>query len=329
MKHILIALSASLIGLSLIGCTLDFSKQTTPYPTPVSQASPTALVALPAMSQPTPIGTAAFPVATLSSAGFDPTATVAGIVPGNPSGPYGVIQVVAGDALNIRSGPGLNYPVVASFPPTTNNVMRTGPSASVSGALWVEIVNPAGGTGWVHSGYLTEYMAPSNFCADTRALAVVANFADALKTSNGNNLAGLVSPANGWSLRLWRNGNVVVFDRQHAQWIFVSTYEHHWGAAPGSGLDTVGAVHTVVLPKFLDVINAPPPGYALTCNSIQGGGATYTAAWPVQYTNVNYYSLYKPGPAGNELSWRTLLLGIEYVGGQPYLFSTTQLEWEP
>jgi hypothetical protein len=44
---------------------------------------------------------------------------------------------------------------------------------------------------------------------------------------------------------------------------------------------------------------------------------------------VNFYSLYKPGPAGNENSWRTLLVGVEYVQNHPYLFSVTQLQWEP
>ena len=328
MKLILIALTASLIVLSLTSCNLDFAKQATPFPTLESQASPTALFAIPT-TVPTPITTAVFPVATLSAAGFDPTATIGGIVPGTPSGPYGVIQVAANDALNIRSGPGINYPAVGSFPPTANFVMRTGPSASVNGALWVEVQNPNGGTGWVYSGYLTEFLPPSNFCADAHGLSLITSFGDALKTSNGSNMAAMVSPANGWSVRLWRDGNVVVFDHQHAQWVFISTYEHHWGAAPGSGLDTVGAIHSVVLPKFLDVFNAPAPGYAVACNSIQGGGATYTTAWPVQYTNINYYSLYKPGPTGNELSWRTLLIGVEYVQGQPYIFSTTQLEWEP
>ena len=115
--------------------------------------------------------------------------------------------------------------------------------------------------------------------------------------------------------------------RQDAQWVFTSTYAHHWGAAPGSGKDTVGSVHSVVFPKLLDVFNTP--GYVLGCDAVQTGGASYDTSWLAQYANINYYSVYKPGPAGNELSWRTVLVGVEYVGGQPYLFSTTQLEWEP
>jgi len=329
MKLILIALAASIVILSLTGCNLSPSNQPTPYPTLAAQSSPTPLVAFPATVDPNSL----IPTATLADSqaflGYAPTATVSGIVAGAPSGPYAVIQVVTGDALNIRSAPGTNYPVIGTFPPATNNVMRTGPSASVAGFLWVEVQNPNGGNGWVNSAYLTEYVPPASFCADTRASALIKSFGDALKTSNGKTLAALVSPANGWSVQLWRGGNVIVFDRAHAQWVFVSTYEHDWGAAPQSGQNTVGALHVAVLPKLLDVFNAPAPGYALICDAIQAGGASYNTAWPDTYANINYYSVYKPGPAGNELSWRTLLIGVEYAQGQPYIFSTSQLQWEP
>jgi hypothetical protein len=92
---------------------------------------------------------------------------------------------------------------------------------------------------------------------------------------------------------------------------------------------TTGSFHGTVLPKLLDVLNAPAPGYTLGCNSVNVGGASYNTSWPAIYANVNYYSLHKPGPVGNELSWRTILVGVEYVNGQPYVFGLIQLEWEP
>ena len=334
-NHSLVALLSSLLILCLSGCSLFAAKQKqpTPFPSLVGLPSPTALVPLPATIQPTPLTTLVLPtVAPASGAqpvNLVPTPVQSGIVPGAPSGPYGVIGVLAGDSLNIRSNPGVNYPVVGNFPPTANTVMRTGPSTNVDGALWVEVQTPSGGRGWVHSGFLTEYVAPASFCGDARAAALVANFAAALKTSNGTALAALVSPSSGWTVKLWRNGNAVVFDRSHAQWIFTSTYSHDWGAAPGSGLEVTGSIHSVVLPKLLDVFNAPAPGYTLACNAVQAGGASYDTSWPAAYANINYYSLYKAGPAGNENSWRTVLVGIEYVQGTPYLFNTTQLDWEP
>jgi hypothetical protein len=255
-----------------------------------------------------------------------PTATTGGILPGAPSGPYGVIRVTAGDVLNIRSAPGAGNPIVGSFAAVNTTVMRTGSSSYVGEDLWVQVQNPGGGSGWVNAAYLTEYVAPAAFCADGRVNSLLANFGNAIKTSNGPALYTLVSPVHGMTVRLWRNGNAVTFYPNDAPWIFDSTYEHNWGAAPGSGLDTIGAIHVVVIPKWLDVLNG---SYTLSCNVPQTGGASYDTSWPATYVNVNFYSLYKPGPVGNELSWRTLLIGVEYVQGQPYIFSVTQMDWEP
>jgi uncharacterized protein YgiM (DUF1202 family) len=342
MKRTLILLATSLASLSLAACSLSLLGTPTPFPTPILLASPTPLPATPATTAsstpgvPTATPTLSLPTVTPGLAASTattgvivPTVTTGGILPGSPSGPYGVIQVAAGDVLNIHSAAGTGSSVIGSLPATATNVMRSGPSTNVNGALWVQVQTQGGGTGWVNAAYLTEYVAPATFCADGRVNTLLTNFGKAIQTSNGGTLYSLVSPMHGMTVRLWRNGNAVVFDQAHAQWIFTSTYEHDWGAAPGSGLDTTGAIHVIVLPKWLDVLNTPAPGYTLSCNAPQTGGASYDTSWPAIYANINFYSLYKPGPSGNENSWRTLLIGVEYVQGQPYIFSVTQLEWEP
>jgi hypothetical protein len=317
--------------LALTGCSLPLAGRTSPTPTQIILPSPvqplatsTPAVPTPAVPTPTlnvPTITPGVPVPALSS----PTPLTAG-TQGAPSGPYGVILVAAGDTLNIRSGPGASYPVSGSFPPTATNVMRSGPSSTAGSDLWVQVQNLGGGSGWVNANYLTEYVAPSTFCADGRVNLLLTGFANALKTANGATLATQVSPAHGMAVRLWRYADPIVFDREHARWVFESTYAHNWGAAPGSGMESIGSFHEVVLPTWLDVVNGM---YTLNCNSVQTGGASYNTAWPALYTNVNFYTLYKPGPAGNELSWRTLFIGVEYVLGQPYIFSVTQMNWEP
>ena len=342
MKRTLILLAANIAILSMSACSLSLVGKPTPLPTPILLSTPTAL---PATPPPTDSPTPGVPTATpsmnlptvtpgLAASTAIPGAVLQTAVPGVilsglPSGPYGVIRVAAGDVLNAHSAAGMGSSVTGSFAATAATVMRTGPSNNVNGALWVKVQTQSGGTGWVNSAYLTEYVAPTTFCSDSRVNTLLTNFGNAIMTSNGGTLSTLVSPAHGMTVRLWRNGNAVVFDQAHAQWIFTSTYEHDWGAAPGSGLDTVGTIHAVVLPKWLDVFNTPAPGYSLSCNVPQTGGASYDTAWPAIYANVNFYSLYKPGPAGNENSWRTLLVGVEYVQNQPYIFSVTQLEWEP
>jgi hypothetical protein len=204
--------------------------------------------------------------------------------------------------------------------------MRTGPSAASGDSLWVQVQNPGGGTGWVNARYLTEYVSSTTFCADSRVNALLADLDHALTAPDGTQLASLVSTAHGLDVRLYRNGSVVNYDRAHAQYVFESTYQVHWGLAPSSGLDTFGSFHVSVLPGLQEVFNS---GYVPGCDTVQTGGASYDTSWPVQYANINYYSVYKPGPAGQELSWRTVLVGVEYVGARPYVFSLTQLAWEP
>jgi hypothetical protein len=338
MKRSLISVLIMLTAVFLAGCSLTLLGKPTPLPTPILQSTPTPLPDTPtpaatdtsAVPSETPILNLPSPTpglaATAVPATLVPTSSSVGIQPGNPSGPYGVIRIGAADVLNIRSGPGVAYSISGSFGAQVTNVMRTGPYSNVGQDLWVQVQKPDGTTGWVNASYLTEYMAPATFCADNRVNSLLANFGNDVKTSSGQALAGMVSPAHGMTVRLWRNGNAVTFDQAHSQWIFSSTYVHNWGAAPGSGLDTLGAIHEVVLPKWLDVLNG---SFTLSCNLPQTGGASYDTSWPATYANINFYSLYKPGPAGNENSWRTLLVGVEYVQGQPYIFSVTQLEWEP
>ena len=341
MKRTLFELLGSLAILSLTGCSLSLLGTPTALQTPLVMASPTLLSetptpaasATPAVPSDTP--TVSLPTVTpgpaeaTATTGLVPTTTTGGILAGNPSGPYGVIQIVPDDVLIIRSAPGAGNPVTGSFAANTTTVMRTGPASTVGEDLWVQVQKSGSDTGWVNAAYLTEYVTPAAFCADGRVNSLLTNFGNALKTSDGQALAALVSQAHGMTVRLWRNGNAVPFFPKDARWIFESTYEHNWGAAPGSGLDTIGSIHEVVIPKWLDVLNAPTPGYIASCDAPQSGGASYDTSWPASYANINFYSLFKPGPAGNEYSWRTLLIGVEYVQGQPYIFSVTQMDWEP
>jgi len=342
MKRTLILFAACFAILGLSACSLSLLRAPAPLPTPVILSTATAPPAMPATPAPTASPTPLQPTAVLSqslptitpapaAATALPGAVVSSpasgvILPGLPSGPYGVIRVSAGDVLNFHSAAGTGSSISGSFAATATNVMRTGPSTYVNNALWVQVLSPGGGNGWINSAYLTEFVAPATFCADGRVNTLLTNFGNAVKTSNGGTLYPLVSPLHGMTVRLWRNGNPVVFNQAHAQWIFTSTYAHDWGAAPGSGQETVGAIHVDVLPKWLDVFNN---SYTLSCNVPETGGASYDTSWPKIYANVNFYSIYKPGPAGNENSWRTLLVGVEYIQNQPYIFSVTQLEWEP
>lgn len=340
MKKLLLCAHFLALCLSLTGCTFSLVGIPTPLILPTLTSLPGSSTATSPHETPfppvasmtqtlpgnVPETTAAAPPAATTTA---PAATQAGTPDAIPSGPYGVILVPATDVLNIRSGPGLNHAVTGSFPATAINVMRTGPASMVDGVLWVQVQDPSGGTGWVNAAYLTEYFPPAAFCADPRVNTLIATLGNALENSDGELLGLLVSPLHGMTVHLWLHQDGISFDVDHARWIFDSTYAHYWGIHPASGLETTGSFHDAVLPGLLDVLHAPAPGYSQACNQVQAGGASYDVSWPQVYGNINYYSLYKPAPAGNELSWRTILVGVEYVNSQPYVFNLIQLGWEP
>jgi hypothetical protein len=164
----------------------------------------------------------------------------------------------------------------------------------------------------------------ADFCADHQPQALINNFKSALQTSNGSLLASLVSPLHGLDVRDFRNGQIMNYDQQQAQLLFDSTDRIDWGAAP-SGLETKGSFNDVIVPALLKVFNKD---YTLTCDQVQIGGATYKAAWP--FAGINFYSVYFAGtPNNNNLDWRTWLIGMEYVKGQPYLYAIMQFFWEP
>jgi len=167
-------------------------------------------------------------------------------------------------------------------------------------------------------------ISPADFCADPQPQALINHFKSALQTSNGTLLASLVSPLHGMDARLYRNQRVVNYDQQEAQLLFDSTDKIDWGAAP-SGLVTKGSFNDVIIPALLKVFNKD---YTLDCDQVQVGGASYKATWP--YAGINFYSVYFAGaPNGNNLDWRTWLIGMEYVKGQPYLYAILQFFWEP
>lgn len=163
------------------------------------------------------------------------------------------------------------------------------------------------------------------FCADAQATALINNLKSALQNANGPLLASLVSPTHGMDVRLYRDGRIVNYDRAHAKFLFETTYSVDWGAAPGSGQETIGSFHELIIPDLLDVFNK---SYTLTCNEVKVGGATYQAVWP--YSTINFYSVYYPGTDANgNMDWHTWLLGMHYINGAPYLYAIMQFKWEP
>jgi len=250
---------------------------------------------------------------------FIPTSTP---TPISLIGPYAVIRVAENDVLNIRSGPG-SFPVVGSFAPDAINVMRTGPSIMVDGSEWVEVQNPSGGTGWVNSSYLTEYISHEAFCADARITPLIEQLKTSMNQSNGELFAALVSPNHGVDVRLWAYQPAVNFSPAQARNVFTDPTVYDWGGGP-RGQPDFGTFKEIIQPRMLDTLNAP--NMETYCDTLE---KVFNLWRPWPYPNIRFYHLYKPGTPGTELDFRTWLIGFEYINGQPYLYSMVTIVWEP
>jgi hypothetical protein len=241
-------------------------------------------------------------------------------IPPNLIGPYGVV-LLGQDPLPIRSDAGSADPVVASFLPGRNDILRTGQVKSMDGAEWAEVMRPDAGTGWVDYQYLSEFKSYQAFCADTRVPALITQLKQAVSTSDGALFASLVSPRHGIRVNYWQHSLPILYSTSSAQGIFADATSHDWGAGP-SGLPDIGTFSGVVQPDLQGVLAS---SYQLICDNPSYAGM-FPNAWP--YTNINYYAVLQP-PTAQVFDWKIWLLGFEYVDGQPYLFATIHYVWEP
>ncbi|MFZ5884722.1 MAG: NBR1-Ig-like domain-containing protein [Chloroflexota bacterium] len=237
-------------------------------------------------------------------------------------GPYAVVNVAENDVLNIRAGAGVSQPIIGYFASDAKDVMRTGPSLSVDGAVWVEVRRNDGLTGWVNSYYLTEYVTHEAFCADSRILPLIGQFKQSLNQSDGSLLSPIVSPVHGVNMHLWAYGPGVNFTPAATANIYTSTTVYNWGGGP-SGIPDTGTFNAVVKPKYLEVLNAP--NMETYCDSLD---KVFPLSRPWPYPNIRFYNLYKPA-SDQFFDFRTLLVGIEYVNGQPYIYGVVTIIWEP
>jgi hypothetical protein len=240
--------------------------------------------------------------------------------------PLSVVFVSKNDVLNIRSAAGVTNPVVGIFGPDANNVFRTGLSATVGNDTWWEVNNPSGGTGWVNAYYLAEWIPPVTFCADVRVKTLLTNLGVAFKNSDGKTLANLASPKHGITFYLVHNNPPVTIPQNQVSTLFTSTTPINWGPAAASGQVVTGTFKDVMASKVVEVVTAT--GLQATCNDLSKAG-NVVSPWPAEFATINFYSLYKPGSPGVDLDWRTFLVGIEFVGGQPYVVSMINYQWVP
>lgn len=165
----------------------------------------------------------------------------------------------------------------------------------------------------------------TSFCDDPQAANLIKSFSKAVANKDGALLASLVAPVKGMDVRFYRNGNVINYDVEHAKFVFETTYQANWGVSFGSGENTLGSFHDIVLPSIQQVFT---PNAILVCNQLKVGGATYEPLWP--YPGMNYYSVHFPGTDSNSgMDWQTWAVGMDMTSGKPMLAALAHFVWEP
>jgi hypothetical protein len=238
---------------------------------------------------------------------------------------YRVHFIEDDDVLNIRSGPGVTFPIVSEYKLATASLRATRAGQVAGNSLWLPIEHNDT-SGWVNSRYLAEELNAEDFCGDVDSKQVVEKLLHAAEAGNGSLLAELVE--EGRSLRIrrhWWNPEVIL-DSNLIPEIFSSAQSYEWGTADGSGDAIVGTFDAVIMPLLEeDLIGATEIG----CGVILHGGTAGFVRLPNAYDGINFYSLYRPaGPDEFELDWGTWVVGIETWQGSYRLSFLVHYDWE-
>ena len=230
---------------------------------------------------------------------------------------YSVVWVRKEDGLHVRKPAGISGSIVEDLPWNARQIYLTDNRSLLGSSLWVEILLNGDLTGWVNAWNLTEFVSKADFCQDQRVVDLLNRFQTFIQDPRDPMIQNLISPNHGLSIRHnWYNldvnftGETILNDLSDVA-------EINWGIMADSGLETLGSYEQIIQPKLDDVFLDSPE---IFCNELKWGNTSGEVQWPDEFTNLNFYSFYRPAlEGGNEFDWRTWAIGIEYVDNQPFI----------
>lgn len=245
------------------------------------------------------------------------TQTLQAQTPVAESGDYMVVWAPAGGLIPVRDPAGTQGAIVDNLHRDQRGLRLTGRTAQLGSSNWVEILRPGGGTGWVNAWNLTPDVSTAAFCADSRAAEVIDRLRRAVSAKDEIELAGLISPRHGLVIRMdWWNPEIV-YSPELASQVFRSSEVFDWGTEPGTGATIHGTFPQVALPALQSGLGSDAT--VVRCNHLVSGETGRQPEWPGEYANLNFYSVYTPASPIARFSWRTWAVGVEYVGGAPFI----------
>jgi hypothetical protein len=257
----------------------------------------------------------------------DPSPTaVVDIDPGNRSTLYAVVWADEESGLAVRQPAGITGTTVSVLPSDARGLLLTGGSSRLGSSLWVEIVRPEGGTGWVQSWNLTEDVPADRFCADPAVTTRISILRQALLQRDGPGLAGVVNPKRGLAIRHdWWNLEVIL-PAESVPGVFDASLPDEWGLQSASQSPILGTFRDVILPQLDEVWSG---AIREACDQLIIGETGRPAQWPAEYATLNFYSFHLPaGPTETVFGWRTWATAFEYLQGAPYLAALIQYRGE-
>lgn len=248
------------------------------------------------------------------------------IDPGNRSTAYAVVLATEESGLAVRQPAGISGTTVAVLPSDARGLLLTGGSSRLGSSLWVEIVRPEGGTGWVQSWNLTEDVPAARFCADPAVTGRNESIRQAIQQRDGPALAGAVNPKRGLAVRHdWWNVEVIL-PPESLPGVFDASLPDEWGLQSGSQSPIRGTFRDVILPKLDEVWSGSA---RQACDQLIIGETGRPAQWPAEYATLNFLSYHVPAdPTETVFGWRTWAMVFEYLQGVPYLSAWIQYRGE-
>ena len=247
-------------------------------------------------------------------------------------GQFAVVNVASDDVLNVRSGPGVDHPIVGTIPYHGLGVRVYTGGQEVTGSWWVPVEHE-GVTGWANSNYLARQVGRASEAVAARAAQAIL----ALKGKDLQILAGWVHPDQGVRFSPYTyvraapgsaGGQDLVFTAAQVRGLWSDPTVYNWGTAAGSGEPIELTFRDYYEQYVYDVDFARPDVLGLgetvgTGNTINNIGEVYPEAIPVEY----HFEGFDPQYAG--MDWRSLRLVLEEAAGTWYLVGIVHDEWTP
>jgi hypothetical protein len=240
-------------------------------------------------------------------------------------GAYAVVWVDSG-GLPVRQPAGISGAVVETLPIATRDLFLTGETTQLGSSLWVEVLRPSGGTGWVNFWNLAESVPNRVACGDGRVAELAYRLAGAVQNRDGRALAGLLSPKRGLVYRHeWWNEEVIL-PIESVPGLFGSREILDWGLDPLGEARLEGTFEETVLPDFQEVLSAP---FELSCGTLVSGETARPPEWPAEYRNLGMLVLFQAADSlESAFGWRALALAVEYFDGRPYVAASVPYRGE-